>query len=90
MTEFVNRVFENYRITLDDNVYRDCVLKNCVMVYSGGKAPILVGNDFDPGTFEFRGAAAETLALLRGFIKEGGVLREIVMQELGISDGAEP
>lgn len=90
MTEFVNRVFENESIILDGNSFVDCIMKNCEIRYSGGETPKLVGNDFIDSRFELHGAANRTLAFLRGFIREGGVMRDIVLEQLGVKDGSEP
>lgn len=90
MTDFVNRVFENETVNLDGNSFVDCVMKDCVCVFSGGDMPRLQGNDFIDSRFELHGAANRTLAFLRGFIREGGVMRDIVLEQLGVKDGSEP
>lgn len=67
------------RIELDGNEFIDCVLNNCVFIYSGGPPPRIDGCDIHSPKFEFKGAAENTLRLLQSFSdpKSGfqGVLR---------------
>ncbi|GBF05590.1 hypothetical protein DAERI_050099 [Deinococcus aerius] len=62
--KFQNQVFENTRVDLDGNEYRNCTFRRCTVVYSGGQVPLISGCDFNGCEFGFSDAAERTLIFM--------------------------
>jgi hypothetical protein len=65
--------FNNATIVLDGYRFTNCEFNNCIMEYSGGQPPELIGCTFNACEFDFAGAAGNTLAFMGGMYKGMGV-----------------
>ena len=78
MATFNNSTVEGGRIALDGNEYVGCTFKKCVFVF-GGTAPVKLGKcSFVSCTWEFVGAAAQTIAFLKGLHDQGSGGKAVV------------
>jgi hypothetical protein len=59
------------RINMDGNRFDKCVFRDAVLVYSGGRPPILFNNDFARCSFLFEGEAANAIRFLTGMRRIG-------------------
>ena len=70
--KFVNQIFTNQTIDIDDNEFYDCTFIGCRIIYKGGETT-LKGNSYDESTtYTFSGAAANTLAILSALYADRG------------------
>jgi hypothetical protein len=66
-----NVTFQNKTIALDNQEFHSCTFRNCRLVYSGGRPPVLEGCSFDSVVLLFAAAAGDTLNFMRPCIIEG-------------------
>jgi len=66
MAKYEDGTFEDTRVDLDGNQFTNCSFRGCTLVYSGGTDVGIVGCNFVDCTWELDGAAAATVAFLRG------------------------
>ncbi len=77
-----NQVFDNQRVELHGNSYRDCTFKNCELVYDGDPSPTFHNNRFIDSSFVFTGPALRTLYFLGNMYRAGEGGKEVVEQTL--------
>lgn len=83
MAEIAGENFSDLTIDIDGIEYYGCTFKNCTLRYLGGPIPSFVNCDFKHTQFVFKGAASNTLELLRsmnfgGFkVVVDGVIQQI-------------
>ena len=65
------------RIAIDGRSFERCRFERAVLVYGGGPPPRIEHCAFDNSTFEFEGAAARSLALLKSLSAQSSGLRDI-------------
>ncbi len=73
-----NKTFENQRVTLHGNSYRDCTFKNCELVYDGDRSPTFHNNEFVDTIFVFSDAALRTLYFMSNMYHAGEGGQEVV------------
>ena len=77
--DYRNHTFDDgAKVVLDDNSFVGCHFKNCVLVYSGGKPPILESNEFSGFRFDFRGAAENTVIFLQAMAAPRSGLQSVI------------
>jgi hypothetical protein len=59
------------RINMDGNRFDKCIFRDALLVYSGGRPPILINNDFARCSFLFEGGAANTIRFLTAMRRIG-------------------
>ena len=65
-------IYNHETLTLDGESFADCEFRDCRLVYGGGEPPSFRGCRFDNCEWKFEGAAARTLAHLKGVWGVGG------------------
>ena len=65
------------RIAIDGRSFERCRFERAVLVYAGGPLPRIENCGFDNSTFQFEGAAARSLALLKALSAQSSGLRDI-------------
>ncbi len=85
MNTFSGSVFSSTTITLDDACYRDCTFDQCLIVFCASGSVELTGCNFSNCSWEFQGAAADTIALLTSLVADlGSQGSELVRRTLGL------
>ncbi|WP_293906398.1 hypothetical protein [Phenylobacterium sp.] len=64
-------------VLLDGGSFVRCRFRKAVLIYAGGEPPRMEGCEFDGAQFQFDGAAARTLALLKAMAGAGSGLRPL-------------
>ncbi|MBX9245601.1 hypothetical protein ICW40_12395 [Actinotalea ferrariae] len=75
MQEFRGARFEDARIELDEKRFVECHFERCTLVYSGSSQVGIEGCEFADCKWEIDGAAAATMAFMRGIyhgVEDGG------------------
>ena len=86
---YSEHTFNNERIDLHGNSFRDCTFKNCELVYDGDRSPTFTGNKFIDTVFVFTGAAVRTLYLLGNIYHAGEGGHEVIEKTFNdIREGA--
>jgi hypothetical protein len=65
------------RVVIDNTSFEACAFQDAVLVYSGGGAPSMRDCSFRQVSFEFRGAAGRTMALLQAMSAASSGFRDI-------------
>ena len=65
------------RIVIDGRSFERCRFERAVLIYAGGPPPRIEQCAFDNSTFQFEGAAARSLALLKALSAQSSGLRDI-------------
>jgi hypothetical protein len=65
------------RVLLDGGSFDRCRFRRATLIYCGGAPPKIEGCSFEGVTFEFDGAAARTLALLKAMAAPSSGLRDV-------------
>ena len=65
-------------VELDGNEYTGCTFNKCLLVYSGGAVPSLTDSDLIGVRFEFREAAANTVALMKLMAAPNSGLQHVI------------
>ena len=76
---FEDRIFRGGEQQLDGHEFSGCRFEGVQLVYSGSGAVSLSGCGFVDCAFEFRGAAANTLTLLRGMANPASGMQDMVV-----------
>jgi hypothetical protein len=71
MMKHSNVTFENKTIALDGQEFHSCRFRNCRLVYSGGKPPVLDTCAFDDVCLILAAAAGDTLNFMRAMYHRG-------------------
>jgi hypothetical protein len=66
-----NATFENKTVALDDQEFHSCTFRNCRLVYSGGRPPVLDTCSFDGVALILAAAAGDTLNFMRAMYNRG-------------------
>jgi hypothetical protein len=66
-----NVIFENTTTALDNQEFHSCTFRNCRLVYSGGKPPVLDTCSFEDVSLIFAASAGETLNFMRAMYHRG-------------------
>ena len=74
---YQNETFSG-EVELDSNDFDTCTFSEALLIYSGGTPPILNECSFTDTKFQFRGAARNTVALLKGMSAPNSGLQNIV------------
>lgn len=79
-------------VALDGKVFRGCEFQRCRFVYKGGQPPKIADCHFHDCSWEFDGAAAQTLTFLSGLYHGGfSAIVESTFESLRMNTGpAEP
>ena len=75
MITYKDSIWDGGQVDLDNSTFEKCRFKNCVLVYAGTGPVTMVECVFDNVKWQFKGAAANTLAFLKGMYSgmgEGG------------------
>jgi hypothetical protein len=59
-----NKTFEDETILLDGETFENCKFIRCRLSYAGGQQPAMLNCDFVPQTWQFTGAATNTISFL--------------------------
>ena len=92
----VNKVFERQTVAIDGNEYIDCIFRDCVVTYAGGRGFVIDGCDFentrgkDHATFKFIGSAGNTIAVIRALAAMSPDLKAGLRRDLGLDDSTPP
>jgi hypothetical protein len=78
----LTKTVENEVVRIDYGVFQNTEFRNCKLVYSGGRPPIMVQNRFIDCEWVFVGEAQNTIDLLKGLACSGGGLEELVRRTL--------
>lgn len=65
------------RVLLDGGDFDHCRFRRATLIYCGGAPPRIEGCSFEGVTFEFDGAAARTLAVLKAMASPSSGLRDV-------------
>ena len=65
-------------VELDGKEFDNCTFSGASLIYRGGQPPTLNECDLTDFTFEFRGAAANTVALLRAMAAPNSGFQSVV------------
>ncbi len=65
-------IFNHETVALDGEHFADCDFRDCRLVYAGGEPPTFENCRFDGCEWKFDGAAARTLAHMKGVWAAGG------------------
>lgn len=65
------------RISIDGRSFERCRFDRAILVYAGGPLPRIQQCAFDNSTFQFEGAAARSMALLKAMSSKSSGLRDI-------------
>lgn len=65
------------RIAIDGRSFERCRFERALLVYAGGPLPRIENCAFDNSTFQFEGAAARSMALLKALSAKSSGLRDI-------------
>lgn len=57
--------FENESFELDGKILKNCVFKNCTLIYGGGKSQMVDVRILHPVLWEFRDAAVNTIRMVQ-------------------------
>ncbi len=68
---YQDKAFLDRDVMLDNSRFVNCRFERCAFVYSGGTMPVLSGCNFESCTWNFAGAAANTISLLSGLYNGG-------------------
>ncbi|TCL94054.1 hypothetical protein C8J38_102484 [Rhizobium sp. PP-WC-2G-219] len=66
------RVVEGEIVELDNKSFRDMILRNCVLTFSGGRPPLIQNVDFDGCSFRLEGSALNTSEFIASIARGGG------------------
>jgi hypothetical protein len=66
-----NVTFDNKTIALDNQEFNSCTFRNCRLIYSGGKPPVLDTCSFVGSSLIFAASAGETLNFMRVMYHRG-------------------
>jgi hypothetical protein len=80
MQTIKKQTLEGASLILEDNCFIDCVLRDCDLYFSGGDFE-WQNTTFDNCRFHWRGAAKNTLELIRTM----GLLRDLTPPKAGIT-----
>ena len=65
------------RIAIDGRSFERCRFERAILVYAGGPLPRIENCGFDNSTFQFEGAAARSMALLKAMSAKSSGLRDV-------------
>ena len=65
-------------VELDGDEFYNCTFSGALLIYLGGPPPSLSGCSFTDVKFEFRGAAANTVAFIQTMAAPNSGLQEVV------------
>lgn len=68
----IGQEFKGIKISLDGGSFKDCKFDSCALVYSGLLPVTLTGNSFTNCTWEFVGAARNSIDFMRALYSGGG------------------
>jgi hypothetical protein len=74
---YANRILTG-DVVLDGNDYEGCTFQDCRLIYEGGELPSLFRCEFYAFSFQFRGAADNTLVFLASLYRAGGGFQDLV------------
>jgi hypothetical protein len=72
----VNQQFKGLKLSLDGGTFKDCQFESCTLIFSGLLPVTMTGNSFVGCTWEFAGAARNSLDFMRALYNGGG--RELI------------
>lgn len=78
------QLIKNQQVILDGAHYRNKKFENCKLIYSGGKVPSLINNEFNECEWVFENEARNTLQFLRQLASGGGM--DLVLYSLGFQN----
>lgn len=82
--EYDGETFEGKTLVLDGNVFRNCTLQNCQLIYRGGTPPVLQANAVNNCTWSFEEAAGNTLELLRALGSDNADFQRMIRESLAL------
>lgn len=68
----VGTIFNHQTVELDGEEFTGCEFRSCRLVFRGGEPPQFVDCRFEACDWRFEGAAANTLAHMKGVWAAGG------------------
>lgn len=71
-----HKKFSDIRVVLDGSTFVGCTFERCVLIYSGALPTSLNNNKFSDCSWEFDGAAQNTLGFMAALYSGGG--RELI------------
>ncbi len=71
MAEFTDATFEDQRLYVEGNTYRNCLFKDCIFVVTATATFQMSNNTMDRCGWAFEGPAARTLQLLHVLYHNG-------------------
>ncbi|BFM15574.1 hypothetical protein R50073_17570 [Maricurvus nonylphenolicus] len=74
----VDKTYEDQRVILHGNSYRNCTFKNCELVYDGDRSPTFHNNEFVDSVFVFSDAALRTLYFIGNIYHAGEGGQEVI------------
>jgi hypothetical protein len=69
--KFIGQTFKNETIDIDYNEFFNCKFENCVLVYHGGKPPLMTKCDLSASSFSFAEGAAATVQFMTAMYHGG-------------------
>jgi hypothetical protein len=80
---FVRRAFGKEIVDIDGAEFLECEFRGTTLRYSGGEVPRIIRCSFFDMRFAVEGAAARTLALLKGMAAPGSGVQQVVRETFG-------
>ncbi len=86
MAKFTHQNYSNKTVKLDGHEYYGCNFDGCVLVYRGGKPPVLTDSSITNCQFRLDGPAGDTGGFLRMLYHHGREGRAMVIDVISRND----
>lgn len=87
MSETKTRI-ESQIVELDNKAFHDVTMKDCTLIFSGGRPPLLRNVDFDGCSFRLEGPALNTAEFIGTVARGGGEGVYMALAFIGLNPAA--
>lgn len=82
--EYDGETFEGKTLVLDGNVFQNCTLQNCQLIYRGGTPPVMRANVVNNCAWTFEEAAGNTLQFLKALVADNRDFQRMIRENLAL------